>query len=123
LAALRAGEAAELEAASALVARGWRILARRLRIGRWEVDLVAQRDDVVAVVEVRGRRADGWIEPLDSISPSKRRAVASAARALWSRRFSSDASVRVMRIDVVAVTWRAKQPPLVEIVEGAFEVG
>jgi Holliday junction resolvase-like predicted endonuclease len=69
---------------------------------------------------VRGRRVDGWVSPFDSITYEKRRRLARAARVLWTKRFSRDKTVRVLRIDVVAVTWRDDEPHI-EIAEGAID--
>lgn len=115
------GDAAESLVSDLLVGRGWTILDRRLRVGRLEVDVVARLGDVVALVEVRGRRVDGWVSGFDSIDPRKRKRLIVAARALWSRRFCADESVRIVRIDVASVTWR-DGAPLVEIAEGAIEI-
>lgn len=49
------GRDAESLAASALSADGWVVLARRLRTIVGEIDLVAERDGVVAFVEVKAR--------------------------------------------------------------------
>ena len=51
----RNGSRAEDAACAALEADGWRILARRLRTGAGEIDVVADRDGVLAVVEVKQR--------------------------------------------------------------------
>lgn len=51
----RAGRRAEAVAALWLQLRGWRILARRRRLPMIEVDLVARRGPLVAVVEVKYR--------------------------------------------------------------------
>ena len=49
------GLAAETIAARALEAEGWAILARRLRTAAGEVDLVAEREGLLAIVEVKRR--------------------------------------------------------------------
>ena len=54
-AAHRRGLGAEAAAQSALERDGWTILARRLRTPAGEVDLVAEKDGLLAVVEVKGR--------------------------------------------------------------------
>lgn len=51
----RRGRRAETLAALWLMARGWRIMARRRRMPMIEVDIVARRGDVLAVVEVKYR--------------------------------------------------------------------
>lgn len=110
-----------MRVANALQGAGWTILDRRLRLGALEIDLLAKRGDVVAVVEVRGRRVDGWVSAFGSISKTKRAHLIRAAKRLWTSRFANDPSVRVLRIDVAAVTYDEGEPR-VEIAEGAIEI-
>ncbi len=49
------GVSAEDCAAAALTAEGWAVLARRLRTKAGEIDLVAERDGLLALVEVKAR--------------------------------------------------------------------
>jgi putative endonuclease len=49
------GVAAEDAACVALIADGWTILGRRLRTGAGEVDAVAERAGILAIVEVKAR--------------------------------------------------------------------
>jgi putative endonuclease len=49
------GRAAEAAAAAALEQKGWSILARRLRTSAGEVDLVAEKEGILAIVEVKAR--------------------------------------------------------------------
>lgn len=53
--ARRAGRAAEWIAALFLMSRGYRILGFRLKAGGGEIDLLARRGRVLAVVEVKRR--------------------------------------------------------------------
>ena len=55
LARLRRGRFAELIAACLLIAKGYRILARRHRTPHGEIDLIAERWKRVAFVEVKRR--------------------------------------------------------------------
>ncbi|GMN13533.1 YraN family protein [Altererythrobacter sp. MTPC7] len=50
------GRDGETRAALWLQAKGWRILARRKKTPRGEIDLIAKRGGVVAFVEVKWRR-------------------------------------------------------------------
>jgi putative endonuclease len=54
-AAHRLGHGAEDAAQAALERAGWEILARRLRTPAGEVDIVAQKDGLLAIVEVKAR--------------------------------------------------------------------
>ena len=115
------GHAAEEQVVQHLLASGWVVLARRLRIGHLEVDVLAQKGDVVAIVEIRGRRVSSWVSPMDSVRHGGKRAkLARAARALWASRFASDPSVRTLRIDVASVVY-GPQGSHVEIAPGAID--
>lgn len=54
-AAQRRGMEAEDAACAALAADGWAVLARRLRTGAGEIDILAQRDGLLAIIEVKAR--------------------------------------------------------------------
>ena len=55
VAAFRTGLSAETQAAAVLIAKGYRILARRFRTPHGEIDIVARRRNLVAFVEVKAR--------------------------------------------------------------------
>ena len=49
------GRAAEATAQAAVERDGWNILARRLRTSAGEIDLVAEKDGLLAIIEVKAR--------------------------------------------------------------------
>jgi putative endonuclease len=53
--ARKSGRAAEILAAFWLMAAGWRILAMRLKTVQGEIDILARRGKVLAVIEVKRR--------------------------------------------------------------------
>lgn len=96
LLAERRGRRGEALAAWYLRFKGWRIVARRLKTPRGEVDLVARRGRTVAFVEVKWRaRAEELGLAIDA---RRLRRVAAAANALAAR-YSRDGDD--LRIDVV----------------------
>lgn len=109
------GRSAEDLAASRLVDEGFRILWRNVRIGPLEVDLVAKRDDLVLIVEVRSRGTNALESPLASIGWKKRKLLLRAARGLWRGRLKKMPDVQRVRIDVVAIT-----PGRLEWIKGAI---
>ncbi|HVV41168.1 MAG TPA: YraN family protein [Nitrobacter sp.] len=55
VAAFNTGLSAEARAAAYLIAKGYRILARRFRTPQGEIDIVARRRNLLAFVEVKAR--------------------------------------------------------------------
>jgi putative endonuclease len=76
LSALRRGRWAERWAALWLVAKGYRVLARNLRTPFGEIDLVARRGRVVALVEVKTRTTPTAAR--DSLKPIQQQRIARA---------------------------------------------
>jgi putative endonuclease len=55
VAAFRTGISAEGRAAALLLAKGYRVLARRFRTPHGEIDIIARKRDLLAFVEVKAR--------------------------------------------------------------------
>jgi putative endonuclease len=94
------GRWGERLAARHLERAGWAVLARNYRLGRKEIDLVARRGGVVAFVEVKTRRGTAFGDPLESVTPRKRREIAEVA-AGWIQRFGEPGLA--YRFDAVAI--------------------
>jgi putative endonuclease len=102
----RRGHAAELLAAGLLVAKGYRILARRYATPLGEIDIVAARGRRIAFVEVKARQSRLACEA--AITPALALRVRSAA-SLWLKR-NPRYQNREQGYDVVfVVTWHWPQ--------------
>jgi putative endonuclease len=93
------GHRGEWLAALALMLKGYRILARRFRTRLGEVDLIAKRGDVIAIVEVKARPS--LAEAMDAVTPTAQRRI-EAAGDLWLARQPDHCRLSV-RYDLVAV--------------------
>jgi putative endonuclease len=102
-----------------LCARGFEILARNLRLGALEVDLVARKEALAVVVEVRTRGPGSYQRALESITPKKRATILRAAERLWRERLAKIDGIERLRIDVAAVTLTPDDTH-VEYIEGAI---
>ncbi len=114
------GRSYEELAASHLVEAGFRVLWRNVRIGPLEIDLVAKKDDLVIIVEVRSRGPGAFEGPLASITWSKRRMLLRAARGLWRGRLKKMPDVQRVRIDVVAIRASSDGERRIEWIKGAI---
>jgi putative endonuclease len=72
-----AGRMAEEAAAAALAGEGWEVLARRIRTPAGELDLVAEREGMLAFVEVKARPT--LSEAAHSLGPRQRARLIAAA--------------------------------------------
>ena len=81
----RRGDRAEAAAAAHLEARGWSVLARQVRIGRDEIDLVALEPGpppTIVCVEVRSRSGAAFGRQEDRVDAAKVRRLYRALAAL-----------------------------------------
>ena len=98
-AARRDGRRSEVLVALLLVTKGSRILGFRMRTPQAEIDLLAVRGGVVAVIEVKRRRT--LEEALDAVTPRQRRRLLSAANSIHARR--PDLAHASIRLDLMAL--------------------
>ena len=110
------GRGGEDEAARFLEGNGLTVVARNVRVGGGEIDLVAGDGGTVVFVEVKWRRDASRGAPAEAVTPLKRRRLLSAARA-WLAENPSDAR-REVRFDVVAIEGDAGT---IDWIRGAFD--
>jgi putative endonuclease len=98
------GRAAEAWAAALLMLKGYRILGFRLATRQGEIDLLALRGKVLAVVEVKRRTS--LEAALDCVTFEQRERLRRAARAIAGRRPGlKDAFVRLDLIAMAPGRW------------------
>lgn len=95
----RGGRRAEALAALWLQLKGWRILARRARTPRGEVDLVARRGRTLAFVEVKARPTKAAADL--ALDDWRLRRVAAAAEALAPRYARTGDDLRIDAVFIV----------------------
>lgn len=92
-----AGRRGEFLAALFLQAQGYRIIGRRVKTPVGEIDLIARRRDVVAIVEVKSRSFSH--QEADALLAVNRRRIVRAAR-FWLTGKSAFAGA-TLRFDVI----------------------
>jgi len=104
--AWRRGRWAEAACAATLILRGYRILGRRLRSPVGEIDIVARRGAVLAIIEVKARPETA--AAAEAVTPRQRERLIRAAGWLVAGR--PDMAAMQVRFDVMLVTpWRWPQ--------------
>jgi putative endonuclease len=78
IAAFQTGLSAETRAAVYLMAKGYRILAKRFRTPHGEIDLIAKRRNLIAFVEVKARAT--LDEAAFAVTPRQQRRIIDAAQ-------------------------------------------
>lgn len=95
----KAGHASEWLAAALLMTRGYQILGFRLKTRAGEIDLLARRGAVLAVVEVKRRST--LERAVTALTPAQYDRLLAAGRAVLRQRPSL--AGHVLRIDMVAL--------------------
>ncbi len=100
VAAFKLGLSAESRAAMLLIAKAYRILARRWKTPFGEIDIVARRRHTLVFVEVKARATAD--EAIEAVTERSRKRIISAAE-MWLAHHPEDGRGDV-RFDVIAVT-------------------
>jgi putative endonuclease len=78
VAAFRTGLSAESRAAAFLMAKGYRILAKRFRTPHGEIDIVARRRNLIVFIEVKARAS--LDEAAYAVTPRQQQRIIDAAQ-------------------------------------------
>lgn len=99
VAAFQTGISAESRACVYLIAKGYRILARRFRTPYGEIDIVARKRGLLAFVEVKARAS--LDDAAYSVTPQQQGRIVNAAQ-VWLSAHDDHAQLD-MRFDVVLI--------------------
>ena len=102
MSSIRIGQRGEEIAARFLLSEGFDLLHRNWRSGRYELDIVARKEGVLHIVEVKSRKADGLTAPEEAMTRKKFNALFRAAQqyvALY--RIDADTQFDLIAIDLL----------------------
>lgn len=109
------GKKGEQLAINFLVKKGYTILDKNWRYQKAEIDIIAQKKDTLAVVEVKTRSSIDFGNPQDFVNPKKIKLLVSA---IDEYIISKDLDVNV-RFDIIAI-FREGNNFTIEHLEDAF---
>ncbi len=110
------GKIGEDEAIAYLKSKGYSILYRNWRSGKFELDIIAENEEYLVVVEVKSRKEGYLLHPIDSVGKSKMRNIILAAEKYI---FANDVQ-KETRFDVISVVVRPQGQFRIEHIEDAF---
>ena len=109
------GNKGEDLAANFLEQKGYSVLDRNWRWGRYEVDIVAQQKDMLIIAEVKTRQSNYFGEPEEFVSRAQQKRLVESANA-YIEKHGLDLEVR---FDIISIIYNSRQRK-VHHIEDAF---
>ncbi|MGC5745012.1 YraN family protein [Chryseobacterium sp. NFX27] len=111
------GQIAEDLAAEYLQKNGYKILTRNFRFQKAEIDIIAEKEGLIIIVEVKARSTDVFILPQEAVTKSKIKSIVIAANHYLDE-FNKNSEAR---FDIISVLPDKKGNLNIEHIENAFE--
>ena len=96
------GKLGEDLAANFLEEKGFNIIERNYRFGHGEIDIVAEKEEMLIFIEVKTKKFGDFGDPINWVSRGKQKQIGRIARGYLYEKNITD---RDCRFDVVLVTW------------------
>lgn len=96
------GKLGEDLAANFLEEKGFNIIERNYRFGHGEIDIIAEKAELLIFIEVKTKKFGDFGDPINWVSRSKQKQIGRIARGYLYEKNITD---RDCRFDVVLVTW------------------
>ena len=111
------GNLAENLAADFLIQKNYKILTRNFRYQRAEVDIIAEFEDLIVVIEVKARSYNALIEPQEAVTKKKIKAIL-----LCSDFFMKENQIdKEVRFDIITVVPNESGKLEINHIEDAFQ--
>lgn len=110
------GKEGEKRAVEFLEKNGYTILEKNWTFQKAEIDIIAQKDEVVAVVEVKTRSSTDFGLPQDFVKPKKIQLILKAVNEYVIK---NDLDVQI-RFDIIAIHKDFTKEFIIEHIEDAF---
>lgn len=111
------GKIAEDMAADYLQKRGYKILARNFRFQKAEIDIIAEKDELIIIVEVKARSTEVFMLPQEAVTKTKIRSIVMAANH-YLEEFDKQNEVR---FDIISILPDENKNLAIEHIIDAFQ--
>ena len=109
------GKKGEDLAAEYLINAGFRIAFRNWKWGKHEIDIIAEKDDLIIFVEVKTRTDDVQMHPITAVTRDKQKSIVRAADGYIQTRYIDKES----RFDVITII-KNGESFTIDHIDGAF---
>jgi len=109
------GKEGEELATAYLVEKGYRIICRNYRYLKGEIDIIAQKDNIIAIIEVKSRSSAYFENIAETVSKKKIRLLVTAE----DYYVNTNKFEREVRFDIITIL-KKKNKFLIEHLEDAF---
>lgn len=96
-----------------LIKNNWKILDRNWRFGREEIDIIASKAEILAIIEVKTRFSNFLGEPYEAVSKSKQKSIIRAANH-YIEKNGLDVEVQ---FDIISIVLNKNQQKITHIQE------
>lgn len=111
------GKEAESLATTFLENKGYKILVRNYRYLKAEIDIIAQSQNQIIIVEVKARSNDFFIDPKEAVNKKKIRLLTIA-----TNHFIEENNIDLeVRFDIISIVSFPNQSPQIQHIKDAFE--
>lgn len=111
------GKTAEDLAVTHLQKNGYTILVRNFRYQKAEIDIIAEKDNLTIIIEVKARSTDAFMLPQEAVTKTKIKLLVTAANHFMEE-FNRDQEVR---FDIISVLPDKEKNMIVDHITDAFE--
>jgi len=111
------GKKAEDLAAEFLIKSGYKILVRNFRYQKAEIDIIAEKENLIIITEVKARSTDIFMLPQEAVNKRKISLIVLAANHFMEE-FNKNQEVR---FDIISVLPNEQGELIIEHIVDAFE--
>ncbi|KAB1231761.1 YraN family protein [Chryseobacterium viscerum] len=111
------GKIAEDLATDYLQKNGYKILIRNFRFQKAEIDIIAEKNDLIIITEVKARSTDAFMLPHEAVTKTKIKSIVSAANH-YMEEFNKDNEVR---FDIISVLPDENKNLIIDHIKDAFQ--
>lgn len=111
------GKTAEDLVADYLQKNGYKVLARNFRFQKAEIDIIAEKEGLIIIIEVKARSTEAFMLPQEAVTKTKIKSIVSATNH-YLEEFNRHDEVR---FDIISVLPDEKRNLTIKHIQNAFE--